>query len=184
MATMKVGIDNGNVLCESDTDYIRKGDLSAAREIPGGFDTLTRLVQVNGADNIWIVSKCGQKVQDLSWQWFKQHKLFERTGLTPTRYNLPPDYLTMDPEHLHWLLTSHRTVFCQDRIDKAFIAESLGLEAFVDDRLQILGSLPPYVKIRILFRPKPQEVKRHQHLLDDRIHIVHSWTEAAPFLGL
>ena len=165
---MRVGIDNGNVLCESDTDYLRHGDLNAAREMPGGFDTVMRLVQTHGAGNIWIVSKCGPRVQNLSWDWFMRQNLFARTGLSPTRYNLPPNFQSMQRDRLQQSLLDRHVLFCRERSDKAAIAEILSLEAFVDDRLPILCSLPACVRLRIWFgptsqerRPKPAFARRH-----------------------
>jgi hypothetical protein len=175
---MRTGYDLGNVLSTSGTEFLTNGDLSAAERIPGGFETVRASVAKHGPDNNWIVSACGLKVQGYSWDWLQREEFFAETGFRESRFSLPR---TFEPGEVASSLVKNGVLFCEKRQYKAAIAELLGLEAFVDDRIKILLSLPDCVRVRIAFQPRPDELA---NLNDPRITVVRNWDEAREILGL
>jgi hypothetical protein len=49
----------------------------------GAFEGIKQLVQMYGADNIVIVSKCGPKVQRQSLEWLSANAFWDTTGMLP-----------------------------------------------------------------------------------------------------
>ena len=123
----KIGIDIGNVIFGGggeDTSFFGENFLETP-VIHGSFEAISELAQ---EFDIWLVSKCGQKVQDKTLLWFAHHGFFEATGVNP-----------------------EQVIFCRKRNEKAGIAESLGLRAFIDDREDIIDSMEGIVDQPILF---------------------------------
>ena len=126
-----LGVDVGGVLIprvgvDADTTFKSENYLETP-EIPDAFDVLRRLVDEMFGRRVFIVSKCGARVQTKTLRWLKHHRFFERTGVKP--------------KHVH---------FCLERSDKAPICRKLGITHFIDDRLDVLLSLQT-VPNRILF---------------------------------
>jgi len=134
---MKIGIDIGRVIIKPaetnhDTSFLSGSDADAMRTPPseGAFDAIRRLHGASGG-RIWLVSKCGARIESRSRAWLAHWDFTERTGVTPDRFR-----------------------FCKKRPDKAIIARELGLEAFVDDRVDIARHLHGVVEHRLLFGPQ------------------------------
>lgn len=135
----KLGIDIGRVLIapdaidgRADTSFIG-GSLADALATPpyeGMFDVVPGLVQRFGG-RVWLVSKCGAKVQEKTRHWLRHHRFFERTGISP-----------------------HHLRFCLERPQKALHCRELGLTHFIDDRPDVLGHLEGLVPHRFLFGPQ------------------------------
>jgi hypothetical protein len=128
----RLGVDIGRVIIEGDgpdTSFVGGSEEEALRapEIPGAFDALTRL-QLEFDGRIWLVSKCGKRVEARTRLWLTQRRFFEITGISP--------------EHL---------TFCRTRPEKAPICKSLGITCFVDDRWDVLATMAGIVPHRILF---------------------------------
>lgn len=71
--------------------------------------------------------------------------------------------------------------FCIERKQKAGISHHLGLTAFVDDRLEILGYLS-HMEDLFLFNPNESEVAENsQHL--PLVTVVKNWTELGALLN-
>lgn len=135
---MKLGIDVGRVLIapgddsKPDTSFIG-GDFETAMRTPpfeGMFDVVPRLVQ-RFAGQVWIVSKCGPRVQARTLQWFERHRFFERTGID-----------------------ARNVRFCLQRPQKAGICAELGITHFIDDRTDVLESMAGVVPNLYLFGPQ------------------------------
>ena len=135
---MKSGIDVGRVLIspgdesKPDTSFIG-GSLEDALRTPpyeGMFDVVPALVQRFGGQ-VWIVSKCGQRIQDRTLQWFERHRFYERTGID--RRNVR---------------------FCLRRPDKAIHCRELGITHFIDDRVDVLMPMRSLVPNLYLFGPQ------------------------------
>jgi hypothetical protein len=134
----RLGIDIGGVLISrphdgEDTVFFGES-LDAALETPpmeGMFDAVSALATLF-AGRVWIVSKCGRRIQDRSRLWLDHHHFHDRTGV-------PAD-------HVH---------FCRDRAGKVPICRDLGITHFIDDRLDVLGHLDGVVPNRYLFGPGP-----------------------------
>jgi hypothetical protein len=147
---MKLGIDVGRVLISPgdesrpDTSFIGGSYDDAMRTppYPGMFEVLPDIV-LRFLPHVWIVSKCGARVQQRTRDWFEHHRFFERTGI--------------DPGHVR---------FCLERPQKAVLCAELGITHFVDDRVDVLRAMRGLVRERILFGPQrrvpaPGEGLRH-----------------------
>lgn len=132
----KLGVDIGRVIIgtadlggKADTAFLSGDDDAALRTPPaaGSFDALSRLVEAFDG-NVWLVSKCGNRVRERSRQWLAHHDFFARTGIK-----------------------SENLRFCYKRHEKRGHAEELGLTHFVDDRVDVLRHLFDLVPFLYLF---------------------------------
>lgn len=128
----RLGVDIGRVIIAGDgpdTSFVGGSEEEALRApaIPGAFEALARLRGRFGG-RVWLVSKCGKRVEARTRSWLARHGFFEATAI--------------DPAHL---------VFCRTRPEKAPICGSLGITCFVDDRWDVLESMSGIVRHRILF---------------------------------
>ena len=149
-----VGIDIGGVVIgksgeRTDTSFFG-GNYLTTPAIAGVFEAVGQLVRERFGEHVWLVSKCGPRVERKSREWLAHHRFFERTGV--------------GPDHLR---------FCRERREKAGICTDLGTTHFVDDRLEVLGYLRDVPHL-YLFRPNPAEVKKHRRHLP-RVHEVDGW---------
>lgn len=135
---MILGIDVGRVLItpgddsRPDTSFI-SGSLHAALETPpydDMFDVVPSLVD-RFEGRVWIVSKCGPRIQQRTLQWFEHHRFFERTGIAADKVR-----------------------FCLKRPDKAIHCRELGITHFIDDRADVLEPMAGIVPHRFLFGPQ------------------------------
>jgi len=158
---MKLGIDIGRVLISpdahgtrGDTSFIG-GSIQDALDTPpydGMMDVVPSLVRLFRG-RVWLVSKCGPRVQEKSRLWLRHHRFFERTG--------------MAPENLR---------FCLERPQKADHCAQLGITHFIDDRLDVLQCLEGVVPHRYLFGPQKNAGTPHG------VVAVPSWNEALPLI--
>lgn len=155
---MKLGIDVGRVLIAPgnpqapDTSFIG-GTLADALNTPpyeGMFDVVPKLVQ-RFDSLVWIVSKCGPRVQERTRQWFERHRLFECTGIPRSNVR-----------------------FCLKRPEKALHCRELGITHFIDDRTDVLEPMLGIVPHLYLFGPQ-----RGPEKSDSRFVHVASWQEVA-----
>jgi hypothetical protein len=128
----RLGVDVGRVIIAGDgpdTSFIGGSDDDAMRapEIVGAFEALTRLSERFGG-RVWLVSKCGPRIQARTRQWLAERRFFETTGIAPG--NL---------------------VFCRSRSEKAPICARLGVTCFVDDRRDVLAAMVGVVPSLLLF---------------------------------
>ena len=127
-----LGVDIGRVIIEGDgpdTNFLNGTDDEAMRApaMHGCFDSLQRLTRLF-AGRVWLVSKCGKKVQDRSRKWLDRHRFFQATGI-------PYGQLR----------------FCKERKEKAPICLDLGVTIFIDDRLDVLAHMQGIVPYRLQF---------------------------------
>ena len=130
--TPRLGVDIGRVIIHGDgpdTNFIGGTDEAAmsAPAMEGGFEALARL-RARFEGRVWIVSKCGPRIEARSRAWLERHEFFQITGIL--RQNLR---------------------FCRNRKDKAPICEGLGIDFFVDDRIDVLLPMAGIVPNRFLF---------------------------------
>lgn len=159
-----LGVDIGGVIiagssASADTSFFGPNYL-ATPAVPGAFAALAELVSQKFGDRVYLVSKCGQRVQGKTLDWLSHHHFYQRTGIFP-----------------------HHVRFCRERSWKASIAGELGITHFIDDRLEVLGYLEEVANL-YLFQPQAKEVQEHrQHL--HRVQVVDSWDEVSnAILGL
>jgi len=135
----RLGIDIGRVIIDGpahpgggDTAFFTGDDaaLLATPEVPGAIASMARLVTAF-AGQVWLVSKCGPRVQARTLRWLDGHDLYRRTGI-------PPDHVR----------------FCRARADKRGHCEELGLTHFVDDRVEVHAAIRGVVDHSYLFGPQ------------------------------
>jgi hypothetical protein len=115
-----------------DTVFL-SGDMESAMRSPpteGAFDVLPRLVARFGG-RVWVISKCGERIQRRTLQWLDHHDFYRRTGIP--RWNVR---------------------FCGRRADKAIHCAELGITHMIDDRLDVHAALRGLVPFRYLFGPQ------------------------------
>jgi hypothetical protein len=136
----RLGVDFGRVIHggaaesgEADTVFL-DGDHEEAMRSPataGMFETLPGLVDRFGG-RVWVISKCGERVQRRTLEWLGRHDFYRRTGI--------------DPRNVR---------FCRRRADKAGHCAELGITHMVDDRLSVHTALRGLVPHLYLFGPQP-----------------------------
>jgi hypothetical protein len=134
----RLGVDIGRVIIgggvvpgSSDTQFF-SGDTAhmlATPAVPGAFEALARLVP--RFEQVWLVSKCGDRVRRHTRLWLDHHDFAARTGI-------PRDHLR----------------FCLRRPEKAVHCAELGITHFVDDKPDVHEALRGVVPYRYLFGPQ------------------------------
>lgn len=155
----RIGLDVGGVIIDAtandgtDTD-IRGDNFMSASPVAGAYDAVRQLVERFGAGNVFIISKCGERIEGRTREWLAGNGFYTHTGF--------------NPENLH---------FCRRRAEKAPIAEALDLTDFVDDRQDVLGYMKGIVARHYLFGPQSDEVQSTDELI-----VVGDWAAAATSL--
>lgn len=135
----RLGVDIGRVIIEGsspdgpDTAFF-SGGLENAKSTPavaGVFDALAVLVE-RFEREVWLVSKCGERVEARTKAWLEHHDLFDRTGIDASQLR-----------------------FCRRRSDKAPICAELGITHFIDDRIDVLAPMRGVVEHLYLFGTEP-----------------------------
>lgn len=159
---MRIGIDIGGVIIDranddEDTSLFGPNYLTA-RPVAGAIEALRMLNTEIFPGEVYIVSKCGEKIEMRSREWLKANQVHEKTGISESKLS-----------------------FCRDRSEKAPIARKLGLTHFVDDRLEVLGYMRGIVAHRILFAPSPGGLLRHG-LTSGPVVLAFSWKDVLDWL--
>ena len=147
----RLGVDIGRVIIDGaahpgggDTAFF-DGDeatMLATPEMAGAVDAIGRLVPLFGG-RVWLVSKCGPRVQARTERWLAGHDFFRRTG--------------MAAGHVR---------FCRRRADKRDHCVQLGLTHFVDDRPEVHEAIRGAVIRQYFFGPQPRPVPPYgEHVL-------------------
>ena len=133
----RLGVDIGRVIIDGggpgggDTQFF-SGDTArmlATPAVPEALETLARLVP--RFEEVWLISKCGERVQRNTLQWLDHQEFAARTGIP--RGNVR---------------------FRRRRPDKAIHCAELGITHFVDDKLDVHQALRGIVEHRYLFGPQ------------------------------
>jgi hypothetical protein len=139
-ANNSIGIDIGRVLiCPTaddgrpDTSFLGSNEREALAIPPaaGAFSVVRGFVERYDG-RVWLVSKAGQRIENLTRLWLEHHDFYRRTG--------------MAPDHVR---------FCRRRPEKREHALELGLTHFIDDRLDVLGHMVGVVPHLLLFGWQP-----------------------------
>ncbi|MFC4906526.1 hypothetical protein [Actinomadura gamaensis] len=135
----RLGVDFGRVIQggplspgNADTAFLG-GTLRDALASPpndGAFEALAELVALFGG-RVWIISKCGERVERKTRAWLDHHRVPARTGLP--RANVR---------------------FCRKRAQKAVHCADLGITHMIDDRPAVHRALAGVVPHRYLFGPR------------------------------
>ncbi|MEA2901630.1 MAG: hypothetical protein QOH36_1517 [Actinomycetota bacterium] len=138
---LRLGVDIGRVIIDGsshpsgdDTAFFKGGLQNALLTPPVDqlFDALPRLVTLF-EHRVWLISKCGQRVQDRSLAWLDHHDFYDRTGIA--RDNVR---------------------FCRQRPEKAIHCRELGITDLVDDRVDVHEAVRGIVRRSYLFGPQDQ----------------------------
>ena len=136
---LRLGVDIGRVIIDGsshpsgdDTAFFKGGVDNALRTPPvaGVFDVLPRLVELFDHE-VWLVSKCGERVRQRTLAWLDHHDFYKRTGIEAAAVR-----------------------FCLTRPEKADHARDLGLTDFIDDRADVHEALLGVVERCYLFGPQ------------------------------
>ncbi len=132
----RLGVDFGRVIHGAaaadglqDTVFLDGSfeDALASPATAGAFDVLPRLVDAFGG-RVWVISKCGPRIQERTLAWLDHHDFHGRTGVP--RGNVR---------------------FCRKRADKAGHCAQLRITHMVDDRIDVHRALVDRVPCRYLF---------------------------------
>ena len=125
-STQVLGIDIGRVIIgaadssgSADTSFISGSEEAALATpaSPGAFEAIAELTRAF-AGRVWLVSKCGPRVQRLTLRWLTRSSFYERTGVRQDRVR-----------------------FCLKRPEKRDHCLAIGATHFIDDRLDVLEHL-------------------------------------------
>lgn len=141
--TPGLGIDIGKVIINGpahpgggDTAFFQgdEATMLATPEMDGAADAIRRLAALFGG-RVWLVSKCGPRVQDRSLRWLDRHDFYERA-------RLPRDHVR----------------FCLTRPEKRPHCVTLGLTHFVDDHPEVHDAIRGVVDYHYFFGPQAAPV--------------------------
>jgi hypothetical protein len=151
----RLGIDIGRVIINGpahpgggDTAFF-EGDeatMLATPEMDGAVAAIARLLDLFSG-RVWLISKCGPRVQARTLRWLEGHDFYQRTGLLP--------------DHVR---------FCRTRPDKRIYCEQLALTHFVDDHPEVHAAIRGTVTHQYFFGPQRSPVPaygRHVPSWDD-----------------
>jgi hypothetical protein len=142
MREPRLGVDFGRVINHvpshpdgEDTAFLNGGFDAAMRTpaSPGTYEVLSRLTELFEG-RVWIVSKCGERIQERTLQWLNHNDFWAQTGISPANAR-----------------------FCRKRPDKALHCKELQITHFVDDRRDVLSHLRGLVDHLYLFGPQKAE---------------------------
>jgi hypothetical protein len=140
-----LGVDCGNVILEQMNGTPVNGSVNALRTITGSG------IFTNGGVNIWIISKCGPRVQALTRQWLDNLDFWNQTGIPKSNLE-----------------------FCLKFWEKGPICERLGVTHFIDDRPKVLNCLTTVGK---LYAFNPRDKSMSDYYQKNPMTVVRTWDE-------
>jgi hypothetical protein len=152
----RLGIDIGKVIINGpahpgggDTAFFQGDEpaMLATPEMDGAVESIARLTGLLGG-RVWLVSKCGPRVQARTLRWLDGHDFYQRTALPR--------------EHVR---------FCRARAEKRGHCLDLGLTHFVDDHPEVHAAIRGSIDHHYFFGPQAQPVPNYG------VHVM-TWTEA------
>lgn len=156
----RLGIDIGRVIIDGsahpaggDTAFF-SGDeatMLATPEMPGAVGAIAHLTD-RLAGRVWLVSKCGPRIQARTLRWLDAHDFHRRTGIPPEQVR-----------------------FCRVRRDKRVHCEQLRLTHFVDDHPEVHAAIRGAVRHQYFFGPQRRPVPgygRHAPTWADVVRLV------------
>jgi hypothetical protein len=139
----RLGIDIGLVIINGpahpgggDTAFFQgdEATMLATPEMAGAVEAIARLMRLFGGQ-VWLVSKCGPRVQARTLRWLDGHDFYQRT-------TLPPDHVR----------------FCRTRPGKRIHCQQLALTHFIDDHPEVHAAIRGTVDHQYFFGPQPRPV--------------------------
>jgi hypothetical protein len=139
----RLGVDIGRVIIDGsahpaggDTAFFTgdEATMLATPEVPGAVEAISRLVLLFDG-HVWLVSKCGARVQARTERWLAAHDFFRRSGMCEGNLR-----------------------FCRRRADKRDHCLELGLTHFVDDHPEVHEAIRGAVIHQYYFGPQARPV--------------------------
>ena len=131
MSPRRIGVDLGGVVIDGrgpHADTMFGENFLDTPAVHGAFAALAELT--SAGHTVFIVSKCGARIENASRAWLTSRDFFALTGVAPDALR-----------------------FCRRRPHKAVIAAELGLDAFVDDRWDVAAAVSRVVRTAVVFDP-------------------------------
>ena len=149
-----IGVDIGGVIirparASGDTSFFSSGYLDTP-VVEGAIDSVAQLNASVFPGQVFLVSKAKSGTAQKTREWLHHQNFYERTGLT-----------------------EDKLFFCEKREGKVPIAKRLGLTAFIDDRVDVLGHLSQ-IKDRFLFAENREWLP--QNIPSELISVI-GWTD-------
>ena len=155
----RMGFDVGGVIVrhredlEVDSAGLTGEDYLHTQATEGALETLAAVVLRLGSENVYIISKCGAETEARTLEWMDHSGFFEKTGIRRG--------------HVH---------FCRDVKEKAPLVAKLKLDAFVDDRLDVLRPMLSVASVRpMLFMPRQEVVGQSPAFWIPRLEKLEGW---------
>lgn len=161
---MKFGCDVGGVITRaveegSDTSFFTDNFLNTPM-VDGALESIARIAQAVGPENCFIISKCGENTAEKTRKWLAHHEFYAATGMT-----------------------EEQVFFCRKRPEKAPIAAELGLDVFVDDRIDVLFHMGGIVPCRVLFDPDCEQEGPLVDALRNDLTVCRSWEDVEEYVN-
>lgn len=155
----RLGIDIGRVIIDGpshpggDTAFLHGDEaiMLATPEMPGCAAAIAQLTALFEG-RVWLVSKCGPRIQARTLRWLAAHDFWARTGMS-----------------------SDQARFCLKRHEKRVHCEELGLTHFVDDHPEVHAAIRGTVEFQYFFGPQRRPVPPYG------IHVP-TWTETVALI--
>lgn len=132
----RIGIDFGGVILpifnKKGSDTQLNNNFSSIRLQSDAFNKIQSIVR-SFKGKVWIISKAGCRVEELSRKWLYDNKFFEFTGVK-----------------------ENNLIFCNKRSEKMLICKQLKITHFIDDRINVAHILKETVPHLFLFGNKEQ----------------------------
>jgi hypothetical protein len=141
-----LGVDCGNVILEQMNGTPVKNSVTALRAI-----VESGLFSDEDGVRIWVVSKCGPRVQTLSRQWLNEINFWNLTGIPESNLE-----------------------FCLKFWEKEPICKRLGITHFIDDRPRVLNCL---TSVGTLYAFNPEAKAMSEYTQQKPMIVVRSWDE-------
>lgn len=156
-----IGIDIGGVIIDrqndgTDTSFFSDNFLNTTA-VPGAFEAISQIA-LKYEGRVWIVSKCGPRIQARSREWLNLHRFWEQTEIGSTQI-----------------------CFCLRRDEKVSICQGLGITTFIDDRPDVLIPMEGIVDRRLLFNPRVEDLHRARGKLSGVLQ-VRNWDDVLRFI--
>lgn len=117
------------------------------------FRIIRRMVDDPNVD-VYIISKVTPEQERSAIKWFSEINFLEVTGLPMA--------------NIH---------FCRERIDKAIIAEKVGLSHHIDDRPEVMAHMDVDI-VKYLFRPDGDDlVNYYNRLRMHDVRVIKAWVD-------
>lgn len=156
--TNKLGVDIGGVIIDGSSEHkdtIFTDSYLETPEVSNSVSSLKTLLDNSFQNDIYLISKCGPRIQKRTLDWLDHHNFYDRTGVG-----------------------KNNVYFSLERKNKVDICKRLNITHYIDDRLEILGYLSDLniCEKLFLFKPREKEVNKYKSYLK-KVKRVESWNE-------